>query len=237
MQQFPFNQDAQSYDPSNIINFRDLIQQVYMWMLLGLGTTAGVALVFIKTGLLDNISPLWWIVAFIAQIGIVFAIQGMLNTANTTTLAAMFLVYSAITGMVFSIILTAYEPQAVVSAFATTAALFGIMSVIGYTTSIDLTAMGSLFMMALIGLILAMVVNIFFASPALYFAISIAGVIIFTGLIAYDTQRLKNLAAQAQAQGMPTEMIMKYSVIGALWLYLDFINLFLFLLRLFGNRN
>jgi FtsH-binding integral membrane protein len=123
----------------------------------------------------------------------------------------------------------------VAKAFFTAAALFATMSVIGYTTKVDLTRFSTFFMMALIGLVIASIVNIFLASSALSWAISVFGVLLFTGLTAYDTQKLKNAAADVSLQ--EGEVMRKLSIIGALNLYLDFINMFLYLLRLFANRN
>lgn len=237
MQQFPFNQDASRLETGSVIDFRNLMQQVYMWMVFGLATTAASAFVITESGLVNQVGLFGYIIAAVVQIGLVIAIQSMINTAEATTLGALFIVYSAVTGITFAVILGFYNPAVAANAFLTTCLLFGFMSVVGYTTHIDLTQFGALFMMAIVGLLIAIVVNIFLASEALFFFISVAGVIIFTALIAYDTQRLKNLARAAQHQGMSTNQIMKLAVIGALWLYLDFINLFIFLLRLLGSRD
>jgi FtsH-binding integral membrane protein len=150
-------------------------------------------------------------------------------------LTLLFLTFSVLMGMSLSFILLAYTAASVFKTFIVTAGMFGIMAVTGYTTKTDLTKFGSIMMMGLIGMLLAMLVNFFLKSAAMEYIISIIGVLVFTGLTAYDVQRLKNIGSGAGAYG--EENARKLSIMGALTLYLDFINLFLFLLRFLGDRK
>lgn len=144
----------------------------------------------------------------------------------------MFVLYSFVTGIVFSLLFTMYTKESLATTFFITGALFGVMSLYGWTTKRDLTSMGSILFMGLIGIIIASVVNIFLKSTMLYWITTYVGVFIFIGLVVYDTQKLKQLAGMADSDSRS-----KLAIIGALSLYLDFINLFLMLLRIFGRRN
>jgi FtsH-binding integral membrane protein len=155
---------------------------------------------------------------------------------SATTAGLMFFVYAAVNGFTLSLIFLVYNLGAIGAAFLTTAGLFGAMTIVGLTTQIDLTKYSTYFMMAIIGLVIAMVVNIFLRSSGFDLLISFAGVIIFTALTAYDTQKIKNMASDPTIDA-GSDAAMKLSILGALTLYLDFINLFLFLLRLFGGRR
>jgi len=146
----------------------------------------------------------------------------------------LFMLYAALNGFTLSIILLAFTGTSLFLAFGTTAALFAVMSIIGYTTKLDLSKMGTFLMMAVIGLVIAMVVNIFVGSGPLDTIISVVGVLIFTALTAYDTQRIGRMAAQMNVNG---DSEVKFGIFGALRLYLDFINMFLFVLRLTGRRR
>jgi len=150
------------------------------------------------------------------------------NTAQT-----LFWVYAGLMGLALAPIVAVYTSMSIAKVFFMTAATFGAMSLYGYTTKRDLTRWGSFLMMGLIGVIIAMVVNIFLASPALHFAISVIGVLVFVGLTAYDTQRIKSMYAAADG----TAVMTRKAIMGALQLYLDFVNMFLLLLMLFGNRE
>ena len=156
------------------------------------------------------------------------------NRLSSTALSALFLVYSIIMGMSLSFIFMAYTTSSIYGVFFASAAMFGVMALVGYTTKTDLTKMGSLLFMALIGIVIAGLVNLFLHSSGLSYVISFIAVIVFTGLTAYDVQKLKNIGASTE---YGTESTSKLSIMGALTLYLDFINLFLALLRLFGNRR
>jgi len=148
----------------------------------------------------------------------------------------MFFVYAALNGFTLSGIFLVYTGQSITAAFVATAAMFGAMTIVGFTTAIDLTRFGSFLIMGVIGLLIAMLVNLFLASSGLGLLISVVGVLIFTGLTAYDTQRIKAMAARPHLQE-DGSLAMKLSIIGALALYLDFVNMFLFLLRLLGSRD
>lgn len=147
----------------------------------------------------------------------------------------MFMLYSVLTGLTISVVLAAYTMESVAGTFFITAAMFGALSVYGYTTKRSLSGIGNFLFMALIGLIIASIVNIFMKSSALYWVITYAGVLIFAGLTAYDTQKLKEMGAQIDVEDK--ESMRKLAILGALNLYLDFINLFLMLLRIFGDRR
>ena len=233
--------DAGSWDvvqPQNRVDIRPLMKMVYLWMGLGLGITAVLAIVFGNMFQQDPtlLRPEIMIVAIVIEIGLVIALGAAINRLSPTVAAVMFVVYSALNGFTLSYIFLVYELGTIYSAFFTAAALFGAMSLVGYTTSIDLTQYRSYFMMGLIGLIIAMVVNIFLRSDGFDFLISIVGVILFTALTAYDTQKLARMANHPDMQSAGVAMS-RLSILGALTLYLDFINLFLFLLRIFGRRD
>lgn len=228
-----FDYDYSKPKNDTAVEVQPLMRQVYMWMTGGLAVTALVAFFTISTPLLYlAANPVALLIAFVAEIALVIGLTAGLKRLQTGMAVLLFLVYSALNGFVLSIVLWAYGAGTVVPAFMTTAGLFGTMSILAITTSIDLSKYGSYFLMGLIGLIIAMVVNMFVASAGLDWLISIAGVMIFTGLTAYDTQRIYRMA-----QSVPDGNLSKLAIMGALHLYLDFINLFLFLLRLFGRRR
>lgn len=176
---------------------------------------------------------LGWVV-LLAPLLLVFVISGMFQKLSSQSLLALFVLYSLLMGASLSFIFAVYTTASIASVFFITAGTFGVMAVLGYTTSTDLTKFGSILRMALIGIIIAMVVNFFLQSAAFDYIISILGVLIFTGLTAYDTQKLKRIG---QGVEYGSEAASKLAMMGALTLYLDFINLFLFLLRLFGDRR
>ena len=176
---------------------------------------------------------LGWVVLF-APLGLVLIMSGAINRLSGSALLALFLVYSAVNGMTLSYIFLAYTAGSIASVFFISAAVFATMAIAGYTTKTDLTKLGSILFIGLIGIVIAGVVNMFMQSDTMGYIISIIGVIVFTGLTAYDVQKLKAIGEQA-ING--TEQTQKMALMGALRLYLDFINLFLMLLRLFGRRN
>jgi FtsH-binding integral membrane protein len=171
-------------------------------------------------------------VLIIAELGLVFWLSFRIQKMSPATAASAFLVYSLLNGLTLSVVLFAYTQASVFQAFAVTAAMFGAMSVYGLVTKKDLTSWGSFFFMGLIGIILASIVNYFLKSGALNMTISVIGVFVFVGLTAYDTQKLKAFAMHAEG-----DRVTNFAVIGALALYLDFINLFLMILRLMGGRR
>jgi FtsH-binding integral membrane protein len=183
-------------------------------------------------GALLYTSPLMWVFA-LAPLGFVLALSFGINKMSAATAQLVFWAFAAVMGLSLSSIFMVYTDASIAKVFFITAATFGAMSLYGYTTKRDLTSMGNFLMMGLIGLIIAMVVNIFLQSTMLEFAISAIGVLIFVGLTAYDTQKIKQSYDVMQG----SEMLAKGAIMGALSLYLDFINLFMMLLRLFGNRE
>lgn len=173
----------------------------------------------------------YWVLA-IVEIGLVIAITSAINRISQTTATLLFYLFAVVNGLTLSVIFFAYTMQSIAFTFLIAAGVFAAMSLYGYFTKNDLTRMGSFLFMALIGLIIATVVNIFMHSTMLYYIVSFAGVAIFIGLTAWDTQKIKQMAAMT-----PGESVSKLATIGALSLYLDFINLFLYLLRFFGNSR
>jgi hypothetical protein len=206
---------------------------VYAWMAVGLALTGGVAFA-VANGFLPIPMGLGTvIVLFIVQIALVIAI-GNPTRLSATAATALFLLYAAITGVMLSMLFLIYTHASLASTFLVTGGMFGAMSLYGFTTRRDLTRFGSFFFAALIGIILASVVNIFWHNPALYWAVSYLGVLLFVGLTAYDTQRLRQVAAQT---ANTPELAHRMAIVGSLMLYLDFINMFIFLLRIMGDRR
>lgn len=224
--------------PSLRVEVQPLFRLVYMWMGFGLLVTSIIAVVTASVPELQAIlfNPGVLIVAVIAQLGLVIALGAGIRRFSANTAAILFFVYAALNGFTLSIIFLVYAQSSIMAAFLTAAGLFGAMSVVGYTTKTDLTTYRSYFMMALIGLVIALVVNIFLRSSGLELIISFFGVILFTALTAYDTQKIKLMAADPEIQA-DNNLLLKMAILGALTLYLDFINLFLFLLRLFGGSR
>ncbi|CNK57791.1 TPA: Bax inhibitor-1 family protein [Yersinia enterocolitica] len=212
--------------------------QVYGWMTCGLLLTAVVAWYAANTPAVMNFifsSQITFFGLIIVQLGLVFVISGMVNRLSGSMATSLFMLYSALTGLTLSSILIMYTGASIASTFIICAGMFGAMSVYGYTTKRDLSGMGSMLFMGLIGIVLASIVNIWLKSSALMWAVTYIGVLVFVGLTAYDTQKLKNMGAQLDSNDR--DNFRKYSIVGALTLYLDFINLFLMLLRIFGNRR
>ncbi|MBL4715840.1 MAG: hypothetical protein COC01_05805 [Bacteroidetes bacterium] len=220
---------------------KTFVSNVFSWMGIGLGITALVSYLFGTTPeylrMLYNptsgMTTLGWIVMF-APIGFVLAMGLGFQKLSSTVLLALFLVYSFVMGMSLSFIFVVYSMGSLASTFAVTSAMFGFMAILGYTTKTDLTKFGSLMMMGLFGIIIASVVNFFFQSSGMDYIISFLGVLIFTGLTAYDVQKIKRIGSGVE---YGSEAANKLAIMGALSLYLDFINLFLFLLRFLGGRR
>lgn len=221
---------------------RAYMLKVYNLMALGLAITGVAAYLAFSLAFANGqitafgqaiyLSPLKWVV-ILAPLAMVFFLSFRINRMSVAAATTTFWVYAALVGLSLSSIFIIYTGQSVVQTFFVTAASFGALSLYGYTAKRDLSAMGSFLMMGLFGLIIASLVNIFLASSALQFAISVIGVLIFAGLTAYDTQRIKEMyygSDDATVAG-------RKAIMGALSLYLDFINLFMFLLRFMGNRN
>jgi FtsH-binding integral membrane protein len=221
------------------VELRPLMRQVYAWMTTGLIVTAAMALITTSVEPIRMLAfnPIVLIIAIIAELGLVFALSLGIRRFSASTATIMFYVYAALNGFTLSIILLAYAGSSVVLALVGTTILFGTMTVVGLTTQADLTKLGTILIIGLIAVIITSIINIFLRSSGLEFIISIAGVLIFTGLTAYDTQKIKRMAADPTIQAEGPELLTKLSILGALTLYLDFINLFLFLLRLFGSSR
>jgi len=214
----------------------NFMARIYGWMCLALGLTAVTAYYMatprIVTYLMTHTALI--IGLFIAQIAIVVAISGFINKLNTSTALILFLTYAILTGVTISGIFLVYKVSSIYLTFIVTAGMFGAMSLYGYFTRTDLTSIGNIGFMALIGLIIGSVVNIFLKSSTLDFILSSVGVVLFTLLTAYDVQKLKQVYSQLTAD---RQTMSKIAIVGALTLYLDFINLFLFLLRFMGKRQ
>jgi FtsH-binding integral membrane protein len=181
-------------------------------------------------------NPVVQIGLFIGTLGMVFYISARIQKIQASTATMLFVVYSALMGVMLSFVFVLYTQTSIASTFFVCAATFVAVSIYGYTTKRDLTSMGSFMFMGLIGIIIASVVNIFLRSPAMHMIISYVGVIVFVGLTAYDTQHIKNMAL-TQPAGLDAGVVRKGAIMGALKLYLDFINLFLMLLRIMGGRR
>ena len=211
------------------------LRSVYGWMFIGLGITAAVALgVAGSPGLAQAIftNPVLFFGLVIGELALVFVLSARVQKLAPTTAAALFIGYSALNGAVLSFIFLAYAGASIASTFVITAGMFGALALYGSTTKRSLAGLGHFVGMGLLGLILAMAVGFFWHASGLQFVISVVGVIVFTGLTAFDAQRLKAMAA-----ALPEGQTGSYAVVGALSLYLDFINLFLFLLRFLGGRR
>ena len=214
------------------------MNKVYGLMSVAMLLTGGVAwAVGTNTAMIEAIfmTPLKWVVMF-APLVMVFVIAGMINRLSVAAAQLLFYVYAALVGLSLSFIFAVYTQTSIAQTFLVTAIAFAGLSLYGYTTKRSLSAMGSFMMMGLIGLIVASIVNIFLASSALAFAISAIGVLIFAGLTAWDTQKIK-MDYVAHAQMGDAEWLGKSAIMGALTLYLDFINMFMFLLNFMGNRE
>lgn len=211
--------------------------RVFNWMMIGLGVTALTALAMQATGLVYLVaaSPLYLVLALV-ELGLVFYLAARVSQLAPATATWLFVAYSALNGVTLSAILLRYSGASIAATFFITAGMFGAMALYGMITKRDLTGLGSFMFMGLIGLLLAMIVNFFLQSSSLYYAISFIGVIIFVGLTAYDTQKIKEMGEQGiMDQGEAA--VQKTAIMGALTLYLDFINLFIMLLRLFGGSR
>ena len=208
------------------------LTQAFVWMFAGLLVTAGVAAVVQSNETLLNFAANNFFILFIVQIGIVLGISATINRINALAALGLFFVYAATLGITIGLIVTAYTGESVATAFLSASAMFGAAALYGATTKRSLAGLGGILVMGLVGIIVASLINLFVGSSMVSWVISIVGVVIFTALTAYDVQRIQSGDLAARTGSME-----KAAVIGALHLYLDFINLFLFLLRLLGNRN
>lgn len=232
-----FNQMVNERENIVSRSFPVLMKKVYTWMALALvitGMTAWLAASspVIMEAIFTNTILFWGLL--IAEFGLVIWLSAGINKMSLTTATLSFIAYAVINGLTMSFIFFAYTATSIATTFFITAGTFGVMSVFGYTTGKDLSGMGKILVMSLIGLIIATIVNIFVGNGMMDMIISYAGVLIFVGLTAYDTQKIKLMFMDADEYNPDVQ---KYAVLGALTLYLDFINLFLYLLKIFGRRD
>lgn len=215
------------------------IRGVFMWMTLGLAFTATTAWMTLNTPALGQLvfgNQMVFFGLIIAQVGMVLVISSMIQRLSGLMATMLFLVYSGLNGITLSVLAVVYTNQSLTQAFISAAATFAAMSVYGYTTKRDLTSIGSFAMMALIGIIIASLLNIFFfKSDGMQMLISIAGVLIFVALTAYDVQKIRQMGESVPLND--STAVQRGTILGALTLYLDFINLFIFMLRILGNRR
>lgn len=217
------------------------LNQVYGWMSVGLILTAFVAWYASESPAMLNLfftpkglSGFAWLL-IIAQLGLVFVLSGMINRLSGSTATMLFMIYSILTGLTLTPIFIVYTQSSIAVVFFIAASMFAALSLYGYTTKRDLSAMGRFLFMALIGIVVASIANIFIRSQGMQSAISYLGVFVFAGLTAYDTQKLKEFGNQLSQDD--SSYFRRYVILGALTLYLDFINLFLMLLRILGDRK
>ena len=223
------------------VGLRSYMLSVYNYMASGVLLTGIVALLFANSSLINLIvnpatgqaTPLFWIV-LLAPLGLVFALSFGINRMSAGTAQLLFWAYAALVGVQFSSLFLVYTGVSIAQTFFAVAAAFLGLSLFGYTTKRDLSGMGSFLIMGVVGIFVALLINLFLRSPALDMAVSAIGVLVFAGLVAYDTQKIKSLYFVVAGQG---EAVAKTAVIGALNLYIDFINMFLFLLRFMGDRR
>lgn len=229
-----FSRDAFSRPDARLSSdVTDFLSRTYAWMAAGLGLTGVIAWFTAHSPQMVNAVLMnrgVFFVLVLAQLGLVVAFSAAAHRASTMAAAAMFLAYSALTGLTFSAIFLVYTTASIAQTFFVTAGTFGALSVFGVVTKRDLSGVGRFMMFGLFGLIIASIVNIFLASSAVYWISTYAGILIFAGLTAYDTQKLTQIYVHAGEGG-------NLALRGALTLYLDFVNMFLYLLRLFGNRR
>ena len=233
------NRDARAHMSQDAIAAEQqrFMVRVYNWMTAGLGITGFMAMWVANSETLLRIvfgNPIVPIVLIVAQIGLVFYLAARVHHMSASKAQGVFILYAGLTGITFSAIFLVYTAASITSTFLVTAGTFGAMSFYGYTTKKDLTSWGSFLFMGLIGIVIASVVNMFMQSAAIYWIVTYAGVLIFVGLTAYDTQKIKEMNILGN-EG--TDEDTKEAISGALTLYLDFINLFLMLLRIMGDRR
>ncbi len=225
--------------PRAEIVVNEFVRSVYNWMAVGLGLTGLIAYSVSQSPTMMRLifgNPLLFFVIILAELGLVFSISGMVHRMQASTATALFVLYSALNGLTLSFIFLVYTQTSIVSTFFICAATFTACSIYGWMTRRALTSWGGFLMMGLIGMIIASLVNMFIRSSGMAMIINYIGVLVFVGLTAYDTQKLKHMAL-TQPAGLEAGVVRKGAILGALSLYLDFINLFLIMLRLFGQSR
>ncbi len=224
---------------------KTFMANVFLWMFAALGISAFFAYLFASTPSLlqylinaqgTGLSIFGW-VAMLSPLAFVLLLSAGISRFSYPVLIGLFVIFSTLMGISLSFILLVYTASSIIGCFAAASVMFGVMAVMGYTTNKDLTGFGRIMMMGLIGIIVASIINWFLKSSQLEYIVSIIGVMVFTGLTAYDVQRLKRIGEGMEYEGVGATDLKKTSILGALTLYLDFINLFLMLLRLFGGRR
>ncbi len=218
--------------------YRVLMRKVYMWMALALAVTGFTAFYIASNpGMLQTIftSRGMFFMLIIAQLALVFILSARITKMSFATAGIMFAAYSVLNGVTMSFIFIAYTMNSIAGAFFVTAGMFAVMSLVGFALKKDLSSFGSFFLMALVGLVIASVVNIFWANSVLYWVITYVGVLLFVGLTAYDTQKIKYMLMEYGDE--VNDHTQKLALLGSLSLYLDFINLFLYILRFFGRND
>jgi uncharacterized protein len=221
------------------VRVNSFVRSVYNWMAIGLAITGFTAYAVANSPEVQQVifgSRIVFFGLILAQLALVFMISGRIHKMQSSTATTLFIVYSALNGATLSAIFLAYAASTITSTFFVCSATFVACSIYGYTTRRDLTSMGGFLTMGLIGIVIASLINMFFQSGAVSTIISYIGVLVFVGLTAYDTQDIKNMAL-AQPDDIDAGAVRKGAILGALKLYLDFINLFLMLLRIFGNSR
>jgi len=225
--------------PRSEVLVNDFVRSVYNWMGIGLALTGFIAFYISQSEAAIRIvfgNPILFFILILGQLGLVFTLSSRVNRMSSGVATALFVIYAGLNGVTLSFIFLAYTGTSIAGTFFICAATFVACSIYGWTTKKDLTSFGGFLMMGLIGIIIASVVNIFIQSSAMGVIISYIGVFVFVGLTAFDTQNLKNMAL-TQPAGLDAAVVRKGAILGALSLYLDFINLFLMLLRIFGQSR
>lgn len=225
--------------PRSEVLVNDFVRSVYNWMAIGLALTGFIAFYISQSEAAIRVvfgNPILFFILILGQLGLVFTISSRVNKMSSGLATALFVIYAGLNGVTLSFIFLAYTSTSIASTFFICAGTFVACSIYGWTTKKDLTSFGGFLMMGLIGIIIASVVNIFIQSSAMGVIISYIGVFVFVGLTAFDTQKLKNMAL-TQPAGLDAAVVRKGAILGALSLYLDFINLFLMLLRIFGQSR
>ena len=232
-----YNPNEAYTNSTSITVTNTFFQKVYLWMTAGLAVTSLASFMMLSSPSAQQLifgNRLVFYGLIFAELGLVIAMSAAINRISATTATLMFLGYSALNGVTFAAIFLIYTSSSIASAFLVTSGTFAAMSVYGYATKRDLTGFGSFLFMGLVGIIIASVVNIFLQSTMIYWITSYIGVFVFVGLTAYDTQKIKQIGQSGFANEQDRK---KAAILGALRLYLDFINLFLMLLRIMGNRR
>ena len=217
----------------------NVLQRVYLWMTLGLFTTAGIAALVSTSPFFQALAgkPLIFFGLLVGELALVMELSwGIKRISSTNTALILFFAYAALNGLTLSVLFLVYTLGSVAYTFLASAVLFGVMSIIGYTTKINLAKVGTFLLMGLVGLLIAVLVNLFWANSTLGWTVTFAGIFLFLGLTMFDTQRIKRMTATALRRGHE-DIEDHLGIVGALSLYLDFVNLFLFLLRLSGRRR